>query len=130
MRIAARQTKAGAHDGHVLLDARRMGKAFDETAICDLWVAQNIGHAEYLAGRHAGSVQHVSPCRSRTTHQCGFDLGFQDGAMRQPTFARSGRPMILQSAANCSCRLARRSSAHIHAASWPSSGLAMMRSRR
>jgi len=50
-------------------------------------VAQNIGHAEYLAGRHAGSVQHVSPCRSRTTHQCGFDLGFQDGAMRQPTFA-------------------------------------------
>jgi len=36
MRIAARQTKAGAHDGHVLLDARRMGKAFDETAICNL----------------------------------------------------------------------------------------------
>src|SRR5262245_41374451 len=33
MRIAARQAKAGAHDSYLLFDARRMGKAFDETAI-------------------------------------------------------------------------------------------------
>jgi hypothetical protein len=46
MRVAARQAKASAHDGHVLLDAGRIDKALDEITLTHLRVGENFRHTE------------------------------------------------------------------------------------